>query len=59
MTWGLVAWGEFVVSVRVQIGWGYREGVCRDYMDELTAHRRGRGGGLWGDFIEKHSRKQC
>ena len=27
-------------------------------LDELTSHRRGRGGGLWGDFIEKTEQKQ-
>ena len=28
-------------------------------LDELTADRRGRGGGLWGDFIVKTEQKQC
>ena len=37
-----------VTSLVGAIGRGYAA-----TLDELTAHRRGRGGGLWGDFIVK------
>jgi len=48
----LVAWGEFVASVRIRIGQGYQGGYYRTF-GELGAHHRGRGDGIWCDFIVK------